>query len=517
MKIRLLLPGFFLLLSFSFNTLATVHYVDLNSSNPTSPYLDWDTAATNIQDAIDAADASDFIVATNGIYSSGGRAVYGVATNRVTVDKAVTVQSVNGAASTIIAGSLFNLNGGAAVRCVYLTNGAMLIGFTLTNGGTPPVLGDLAREASGGGVWCEDNSAIISNCVLVGNYAPRYGGGAFQGTLFNCILTNNSAAYGGGAASNTLSNCTLTRNSSLYQNFNSGGGAYACTLSNCLLVGNQSVAGGGEGGGAAFSALTGCIVSNNTAGGSGGGVYFGIANNSLVSSNRASNGGGAFSNILNNCVLRNNLAAGDGGGAFFSTLASCTVVSNISVGGASGGMLGGSATNCIVYYNSASQGGPNYYQSSLSFCDTLPLPTGSGNITNVPAFVNLSGGDFHLQSSSPCINAGNNSGVTTSTDLDGNPRIVGGTVDLGAFEFQSPGSVIFNVYLQMPTNNSSGITISWQSVNGVNYFIQRSGDLNGEPPFSSIQSNIVGQAGTTSFTNLTDLNSGPYFYRVGVQ
>jgi hypothetical protein len=49
-----------------------------------------------------------------------------------------------------------------------------------------------------------------------------------------------------------------------------------------------------------------------------------------------------------------------------------------------------------------------------------------------------SGGDYRLNNGgeNPCVNAGYNtyipSGVTT--DLDGNPRIVGDTVDLGAYE-----------------------------------------------------------------------------------
>ena len=123
-------------------------YVDLNSPNPTLPYTNWITAATNIQDAVDVANPGDRVLVTNGIYRSGGRAMYG--TNRVAVMKPVTLQSVNGPEVTIIEGYQIpgSINGDAAIRCAYLTNGATLSGFTLTNGATQAF-------SLGGGAACE--------------------------------------------------------------------------------------------------------------------------------------------------------------------------------------------------------------------------------------------------------------------------------------------------------------------------------------------------------------------------
>src|SRR5437879_4537744 len=71
-----------LLLANARSALPATHYVDMNSTNATPPYTNWTTAATDIQDAVDAAAAGDEVLVTNGVYAAGGRDG-----NRVNVDK----------------------------------------------------------------------------------------------------------------------------------------------------------------------------------------------------------------------------------------------------------------------------------------------------------------------------------------------------------------------------------------------------------------------------------------------
>ena len=61
-------------------------FVDADGSDPVAPYSTWETAATNIQDAVDAAASGDTVLVNDGTYASGGAVTPGYAlTNRVCV------------------------------------------------------------------------------------------------------------------------------------------------------------------------------------------------------------------------------------------------------------------------------------------------------------------------------------------------------------------------------------------------------------------------------------------------
>ena len=138
MKIALRLAVGVLLIAVG-NVSAAILYVSHNSLNPTAPYKTWATAATNIQDAVVIASAGDQIMVTNGVYLSGGRTLgASTLTNRVAVDKALTLQSANGPSVTVIQGYQLpgTVTGDAAIRCVYLASNAVISGFTLASGAT---------------------------------------------------------------------------------------------------------------------------------------------------------------------------------------------------------------------------------------------------------------------------------------------------------------------------------------------------------------------------------------------
>lgn len=416
----------------------TDRYVWQGSPGPSAPYTGWDTAAHDIQAAIDASAAGDTVWVTNGVYNTGGRLAVGIVlTNRVVIDKAITVRSVNGPSNTVIEG--LRVGGDNGIRCVYMTNNATLMGFSVINGGR-----GASSSGTAGGIWCSGPNCGISNTVI------------------GCVVTNCIGWWGAGVKGGTLFDCEIRGNNAV----NGGGGAIECTAYNCTFARNY-----GDGrGGATVSTLYNCTLANNSCGlYQGGGAWGSVLYNCMVISNRSTSpGGGAYNCTLYNCALINNTAIssdatrfGQGGGAYGGALYNCTVAFNTAAGtgvdnGWGGGVYGGTVVNGIVFHNTAVQtASSNYWgATNFSFSCTAPLPSGNGNINVEPMFRELAGVNCRLARNSPCINAGTNlehmtdpSVLATNKwlglDLDGGPRInfPCSTVDMGAYENIPPGMI----------------------------------------------------------------------------
>ena len=203
---------------------------------------------------------------------------------------------------------------------------------------------------------------------------------------------------------------------------------FTITGGQAIVAGN----GGDRGGGIylEFSAMTiaGCIVTGNRAT-YGGGIYLSSEFTNLSP------------NIIN-CLITNNRAV-LGGGIFFvspklsPTIMNSTIADNLAGDGVYNISASTTITNTIIYGNSpadvTNSGGT--LNTSNSLIGTDPLFFGPG--------------DYHLQSGSPAIDAGTNTGAP-SYDLDGVPRPQGASVDIGAFEFEvdtpeTPTQVIQNI------------------------------------------------------------------------
>jgi hypothetical protein len=129
-------------------------------------------------------------------------------------------------------------------------------------------------------------------------------------------------------------------------------------------------------------------------------------------------------------------------------LINCTIVGN-SAGIGGGGVAseegqgrGAIIINSILWNNS----GLEIYDDSSSQTNAVYSNIeggypGTGNIDLDPSFIDTTIGDYRLGSGSSCIDAGDNSSVSTPFDLAGNPRIFDGNgdasaiVDMGVYEY----------------------------------------------------------------------------------
>jgi predicted outer membrane repeat protein len=226
-----------------------------------------------------------------------------------------------------------------------------------------------------------------------------------------------------------------------------GGGILATggrlVLSVCSLVKNNAWRGGAiyiEGG---ELHLFQCRFVGNATSGEGGAIF------------------DAFANIeAHNCLFTLN-GAGNDGGAIFCDLCNIDLI-NCSFGANESGGRGGAiyeyvgveayTGNCIFWGNSDMSGSGEGSQIYINPSNILSIEYscvqgwsgkhgGEGNIGDDPLLVDLPSGDMHLLPDSPCIDSGSNDLVGSQLDLDGNPRIVNGVVDMGCYEFQDPSGL----------------------------------------------------------------------------
>jgi hypothetical protein len=307
--------------------------------------------------------------------------------------------------------TVLEASGSTSVAVFSSTNsaGTEISGFTLRGG----------RAARGGGILCTQASPLVSDCTITGNYATdNYGGGmhceSASPIVRRCKFISNtvSGSWGGAgggfscraSSSPILSGCLFSTNSTKY-----GCGVYmessTPTMVNCLIVQNTTTA-AGYGGGIYFSGgtstLINCTVARNSAN-LGGGIYSGDS-------------GGA---VIANCIVAYNQAQTSGGGFHLNYTPRPVITYTTFYGN----------TPYDAYDFGKGTGGPANF-AAWGWNGTACL---SGN----PSFLD-SGSDFRLQSGSPCIDVGNNASIPggTSTDMDGNPRIVNSIVDMGAYEKQ---------------------------------------------------------------------------------
>jgi parallel beta-helix repeat protein len=431
---------------------------------------------TTIQAAIDYAVDGQTVLVEDGTYQGAGNV------NLDFTGKLITLQSENGPGACII--DCQNIQG---QRGFWFHSGegvnSILDGFTIRNG--------YVVDTNGGGILCESSSSpliinsIIQSCTAEYATANGRGGGIHctqsSPTITGCIIDGCNGNVGGGIylltnSSPTIDNCEIT-----YCSGQVGGGIYCFNNSNpaitdCSITDNWTTT--QDGGGIALitncsPAISYCTIAYNSANQDGGGIFC----NNLCNP------------IINQCEIDSNYSGSDGGGVFCTgnsdiTIFNSTIIYNYAAG--TGGGIGcyencdALLTNCTIADNWAdNKGGAIYIYNNifnidnsiiwdnycglsgnlamiagtatlnLRYCD-IPSnsqdPNRYGIIKGIevscinadPMFVFAPVGNYRLGVNSPCIDKGSNGyTIPGDDDLDGKPRIIGGIVDMGAYEFRA--------------------------------------------------------------------------------
>ncbi|HOW67319.1 MAG TPA: hypothetical protein P5186_27495 [Candidatus Paceibacterota bacterium] len=81
----------------------------------------------------------------------------------------------------------------------------------------------------------------------------------------------------------------------------------------------------------------------------------------------------------------------------------------------------------------------------------------------------------------------------------------------------NPTNTLSTLRMLDPLLTPTGVTLSWQSVSSISYFLERGTNLANASAFIRIQSNLPGQAGLTMWTDTNRPVVGPAFYHVGIE
>ena len=375
-----------------------------------------------IQAAIDASTNGDTVMVAPGTYFE----------NIDFKGKLITVQSAQGPSVTTIDGSNLapvvnfstNETAAAVIQGFTLQHGNATFAFGYEgagvhiSGASPTVAGNniVANTscANGVGISVAFASPVIRDNAIDGNTkqpgcSGQNGGGIYvrgasSAQIIHNSIFNNTTDYGGGislfaAGTPTVLNNMISGNGAEY----AGGGIYAVNQSDANIIQN--------------------LITGNRSPVSGAGLYI-----SPPSGTR-----GAL--LVNNTIAGN---FGGDSGVFLGGFDAQVQLFNNIVAAATSPQP---AVLCDTTYSST----PPVFDHNDLFNSAGPATQGScslvvgtsGNISADPKFAST--GDFHLQSSSPAVDAGNGSAPSLpSTDLDGKPRISGVAVDQGAYELQQP-------------------------------------------------------------------------------
>ena len=451
---------------------AKVIYVDANAPGPTHDGSSWANAYKYLQDALaDAGSAAKpvEIRVAQGIYSPDSNS----ANTNGSGDRYATFQLIN---SVTLKGGYVGFgqpepNERDIELYESILSGDLNGNDTDANSvwdlwGDPTRYDNSFHVVTGSGT---DDTAVLEGFTISDGYADgtgidSCGAGMFNDngnpTLANCTVYANFSGVGAGmsceAGNSELTNCTFK------MNFSSGigGGIDICncspTLTGCVFIANASHNGGGMSNRFSSPNLINCTFYANEAGSVGGAMCTDLSSPVMSNCTFRENtsgiiAGGMFlaggSPILTNCVFIKNSALTSSGGAMVNggidlTLTNCTFSGNSAM---SNSVMQNAhstitLTNCILWNNTPPQIGDYNSTSMATYSDIEGGWPGLGNIDADPCFADANNSDYHLRADSLCINAGDPNYVAApnEVDLDGKERVLGGRIDMGAYEYMGP-------------------------------------------------------------------------------